>query len=77
MPAVQRLQGLSGQEFDRAYIAEMVQDHTRAVELFERASQQLDDQELKQFASQTLATLKTHKQHAEQLSRTVGQNVQP
>ena len=49
-----------GAEFDRAYHAAQLTAHNEAVALFERASKNLDNAELKNFATETLPTLKDH-----------------
>jgi putative membrane protein len=72
LEAARKLERLSGSQFDRAYIAEMVSDHRKTVTKFERASQSLDDAELKQFATDTLPKIREHTSHAEQLSQTLG-----
>lgn len=64
-----RLQNLSGVEFDRAYVKEMISDHRKAVSRFELASQHLPDSELKEFATKTLPTLRTHLDHALRLQQ--------
>jgi putative membrane protein len=70
--AVQRLESLSGTEFERAYVSQMVQDHGKSVQKFEKASQSLQDQELKQFASDTLPKLREHHHMAQQLVGKIG-----
>lgn len=67
-----RLSKLSGAEFDRAYIAAMVEDHQKDVRAFEREATAGADAEVKAFASKTLPTLKEHLQQAQQLAKTVG-----
>jgi putative membrane protein len=58
--AGQRLQGLKGAEFDKAYAAQMVKDHEDAVTLFENESDSGMDPDLKAFAKKTLPTLQEH-----------------
>jgi putative membrane protein len=58
--AIQRLQTLSGDPFDQSYAAEMVNDHTNALNLFTEASQNLSDKKLSKFADHTLPTLRKH-----------------
>jgi len=65
----QMLQSLSGKEFDKAYIQEMVKDHNKAVQFFTMASQSLTDPELKQFATETLPKLQEHQQHAQKIAQ--------
>lgn len=57
--------------FDEEYIKQMVQDHKKDVEDFEEAAQDLDDPDVKSFASSTLPTLKGHLSMAEQLEEKV------
>jgi predicted outer membrane protein len=66
---IQRIESLSGTEFDRAYIREMVNDHRKAVALYENARQDVQDPELKMFIDETLPTLREHLRAAEDLSR--------
>jgi putative membrane protein len=50
----------SGKAFDKAYVDGMVEGHKDAVKLFEDASQNCKDADLKAFATKTLPTLKMH-----------------
>jgi putative membrane protein len=63
-----RLSKLSGSEFDKAYVKDMVRDHKEDVSEFEHASKSLQDPELKGFAEKTLSVIKAHLEHAEQIS---------
>ena len=63
-----QLQGLKGEDFDRAYVKAMANGHDKAVALFESASQQPQmPEDLKQFAASTLPTLEQHKDMAHSL----------
>jgi putative membrane protein len=55
-----RLEQLSGADFDQAYVAEMVKDHKKDVGEFQRESKMAKDDDLKNFAAQTLPTLQEH-----------------
>jgi len=57
---VQRMQGLSGAEFDRAYVDDMVEDHEADVREFEKQSSDNPDPDVKAFAAKTLPTLRKH-----------------
>lgn len=58
----------NGDDFDRAYVELMVQEHRQAVDLFERAAQQKAlDNDLRYFAEKTTATLRHHQESAEEL----------
>ncbi len=67
-----RLEKLSGEEFDRAYMRDMERDHRKDVAEFKRESASGKDQELKDWAGKTLPTLEKHLQHAEQTASAVG-----
>ena len=58
--AVDRLNKLSGPDFDRAYVKDMVKDHQKDVAEFERASSSAQDPDVKAFASKTLTVIKEH-----------------
>jgi putative membrane protein len=65
---VKHLQTLTGDQFDQAYLSDMVSDHTQAVGEFETASQSLSDPDLKKFATKTLPTLQKHSKMAQELN---------
>jgi len=65
---MQKLQGLSGDQFDRAYIKLMVQDHKKDIKEFQRESDRSMDSDVKAFASKTLPTLQKHLTEIEQLA---------
>jgi putative membrane protein len=62
-----RLQKLSGADFDKAYMSDMVSDHKKDVKEFEKATKNLSDPELKAFAEKTLPTLQEHLTQAQNL----------
>ncbi len=57
-----------GDKFDKEYAKQALADHKKAVALFEKASTDLDDADLKAFAAKTLPTLKHHLEEAEKLN---------
>jgi len=63
-----RLEKLSGEQFDRAYMKYMVRDHQKDVAEFERESKIAKDPAIKNFAQQTLPTLKDHLKEAERIA---------
>jgi len=64
---IDRLSKLSGADFDRAYIKEMVKDHEQDVKEFQRESQSGSDPEIKDFAAKTLPTLQDHLRQIKEL----------
>ena len=65
-----RLEKLSGEQFDRAYMADMVKDHKADVAEFEHESKMAKDPAVKSFAQQTLPTLREHLKEAEKIAPT-------
>jgi len=57
---VDKLAKLSGPEFDKAYLKDQVKDHERDVDDFKSEAQGGSDENVKQFALQTLPTLQEH-----------------
>jgi putative membrane protein len=57
------LSAKKGADFDKAYVDKMVSDHKATVDLFENASKNVKDSELKAFADKTLPTIKAHLGH--------------
>jgi putative membrane protein len=55
-----RLMALQGPDFDRAYLQEMVKDHTQDVAEFERASQTASDADLRTWAASKVPILREH-----------------
>jgi Predicted outer membrane protein len=63
-----RLEKLSGEQFDRAYMTDMVKDHRTDVAEFAHASKTAKDPAIKSFAEQTLPTLREHLKEAEKIA---------
>ena len=63
-----RLAKLSGEQFDRAYIKDMVTDHTKDVSEFRMEARSGKDPEVKNFASETAGTIADHLKHAKSLA---------
>lgn len=64
----EHLSKLSGEQFDKAYMSDMVKDHTQDVAEFQRESQSGKDPAVKDFASQTLPTLQDHLKQAKEIA---------
>jgi len=59
-----KLEKLSGEQFDQAYMKDMVKDHTKDVSDFKRESMSALDPDVKKFAAETLPTLEDHLKQA-------------
>ena len=66
MGMVKKLASKTGEAFDTEYSRHMNMDHSKAIELFEAASES-QDKDFAGFAKKTLPTLKEHKQMASKL----------
>ncbi|WP_299826216.1 DUF4142 domain-containing protein [uncultured Pontibacter sp.] len=67
MDQMQSLRDKTGADFDKEYMDLMVTSHEEAVTLFEDASNNIQDTEVKNFASTTLPKLRQHHERAQQL----------
>lgn len=56
-----------GESFDSHYASNQVNAHEQTIELFERASQNLADEELRELATESLETLREHLAKAKEL----------
>ncbi len=62
-----KLSRLKGNDFDLAYLQQMIEDHEKAVALFESESKNGEDSDLKATAKSNLPLLKKHLQDAREL----------
>ena len=67
-----KLSALSGAEFDREYMRQMVSHHSDAVSMFQRQSTRGNDAELKGWAAKTLPTVQEHERMARDISAKTG-----
>src|SRR5215471_18122090 len=68
----QRLQKLSGAEFEQAYMQEMLKDHKKDIEAFNQEAQNGKDPEVKNWAAKTLPTLREHYQLGQAAAEKIG-----
>ena len=66
------LQTLTGVEFDKEYLEDMISDHESAMALFGRQVQYGKDAAVKAFAEKTLPTLRDHLKAARDLRAKIG-----
>jgi putative membrane protein len=57
----------SGEEFDEAYMDEMVKDHKHDINVFQNAGEDIGDSDVKAFISQTLPVLQVHLDSAQEI----------
>lgn len=67
-----KLQGLSGSDFDRAYVKAMVKDHQEDVKAFQKEADKGKDPQIKNFASQTLPVLQQHLSKIQSIQSNMG-----
>lgn len=63
-----RLEKLSGEQLDKAYMQSMVKDHTKDVAEFKQAESTAKDPDLKAWVGKTLPTLQEHLKQAKQIA---------
>ena len=69
-----RLAKLHGAEFDRAYARTMTQDHEQDVAEFQKEASQGQSPAIKDFAKNTLPTLRAHLKLAQQMSQSISKS---
>jgi len=62
------LSKLSGEQFDKAYMKDMVKDHTADIQDFRKESTAAASPAVKNFASETLPTLESHLKEAKSIA---------
>jgi len=67
-----KLSSLSGTEFDKTYMEEMLRDHKKDIAAFQEQAQQGKDLEVKNWAEKTLPTLQEHYALAQTTSSKIG-----
>ena len=68
---LETLRKTSGKNFDKQYMDMMVKDHKETVAKFQKASQNLDNNDLKTWASNTLPKLQMHLDSAQAIQKSV------
>ena len=66
--AVKKMERLSGQEFDRAYMQQMVKDHEAALKLLRDIAGKADDSDLKAAAQKAMPDVQKHLETAKTLA---------
>ena len=68
------LRTLQGEEFDRRFYELQVAAHDEAIDVFDRASRECDDQSLRSFAAKTLPSLRKHRAELADMEEFLGVN---
>jgi putative membrane protein len=63
---------LSGSNFDRAYMREMVDDHKKTLEEFQRQADSAQDPDVRSFAANSLPNLQDHLRQAQEVMTSLG-----
>jgi len=67
-----KLEKLTGAEFDQQYAKDMLEDHVTDIKKFQKAAQNVEDTDVKQYAQEILPKLQTHLVHAESAAKSAG-----
>jgi putative membrane protein len=67
-----QLQKLSGREFDRAFMSQMVEDHKDYIDYFEKEGRSAHSAQVRELVQRDLPMLKTHFTQAKQIGAQVG-----
>jgi putative membrane protein len=65
------LQKLSGRDFDKKYISEMIDDHEKDVRDLEKKAENASNADVKAWASKTLPTVRQHLERAKSIKETL------
>jgi putative membrane protein len=69
---VNRLQKANDADFDKEYTKVMLKDHVKCIKRFDKAASDIEEQDVKQYAQNTLPALRHHLQQSEEAARSVG-----
>jgi putative membrane protein len=69
---VNHLQKASDADFDKEYTTAMIKDHVVCIKSFDKAVADIQEQDVRQYAQNTLPTLRGHLMKAEKAARAVG-----
>jgi len=73
---IQILSSLPSEQFDKIYVAKMVEAHAKGVACFANETSLAQNEQVKQFARQTLPKLQEHQQHVMRAAQAIGLNPQ-
>ncbi len=67
-----KMQGMSGADFDKAYMRDMVKDHTKDLQQFKKEASTGKDSQVKDLAQQGSTVIQGHLDMAKQVASSVG-----
>ncbi len=67
-----KLSQLSGAEFDKKFMEEMVKDHEKDVKEYEKMADKVENKQLKEYVQKTLPVLKKHLEIAKSIEKSLG-----
>jgi putative membrane protein len=67
-----KLEKLNGTDFDQQYAKDMLEGHVATLNKFQKASQDIQEADVKQYALDNLPKLEEHLQHTESAAKAVG-----
>jgi putative membrane protein len=69
---VNRLQRADDADFDKEYTTLMIKDHVKCLKRFDKAASDIEEQDVKQYAQNTLPALRHHLKKSEEAARSAG-----
>ena len=69
---IEKMSGMSGADFDKAYVKMMVKDHKKDIAEFEKADKQVKNEDLKKFIEDSMETMKGHLEKIEKFDQAKG-----
>ncbi len=66
---MEKMSGMSGAAFDKAYVREMVKDHKKDIAEFNEADKMAKNSDLKSFIEDSMATMKGHLEKIEKFDQ--------
>lgn len=71
---IEKMSGMSGADFDKAYVKDMVKDHKMDIAEFEKADKEVKNEDLKKFIENSMETMKGHLEKIEKFDQAKGQD---
>jgi putative membrane protein len=69
---VEHLQKANDADFDKEFTKVMLKDHVKTIKRFDKAAADIEDQDIKQYAQNTLPALRHHLKKSEEAARSAG-----